>query len=146
MHLRGMVEERQAGPGPLVDDAILVGRFRARAAHARRAGEFDEALALELVAAELARGVLRRYAGDGRWWAVSRRDGELVDPVAAFIAVGGGMPEFLDVRQRGELVTVALRHADDERAGALAYPLCRLGRTDLALALLGDPPSQSVIG
>jgi hypothetical protein len=129
-HLRGLATG--AGPGTLAADAARVGRTRSLAALLRRLGEPDEAEAIELAAAEAARDVLARYAGRGGWRAVERPD----DAAAAFRAVAGDMPEFLDLRQRTELVEFAHRRLGAESPGVVAYPLCRLGRPDRAATLL----------
>ncbi|SNT58071.1 hypothetical protein SAMN05421812_110245 [Asanoa hainanensis] len=118
--------------GTVALDAARVGRARSLAALLRRLGERDEAASIEVAAAEEARGVLARYAGGGRWRTVETPD----DSAAAFRAVAGEMPEFLDLLQRGELVEFADRHLQAEPPGAVAYALCRLGRPDRALALL----------
>jgi hypothetical protein len=135
-HLRALAAI-PADTGPVAVDAARVGRARALAALLRRSGEPDGAAAIELAAADRARDVLGRYAGGGRWHAVSRKSGETPDDWAgAFLAVAGEMPEFLDLRQRTELVAFFGRELGEESPGAVAYPLCRLGRTDLAAALL----------
>jgi len=133
-HLRALAAD-PAGRGTVAADAARVGRARSLAALLRRLGEPDEAAGIELAAVEEARGVLARYVGGGRW-----RAGETPDDSAAFRAVAGEMPEFLDLRQRTELVAFADRRLGDESAGAVAYPLCRLGRPDRAAALLAAAP------
>ncbi|GIF65570.1 hypothetical protein Ais01nite_36050 [Asanoa ishikariensis] len=123
--------------GTVALDAARVGRARSLAALLRRLGERDEAAAIEVAAAEDARGVLARYAGGGRWRTAETPD----DLAAAFRAVAGEMPEFLDLLQRGELVEFADRQLGAEPPGGVAYALCRLGRPDRAAVLLAGAAS-----
>ncbi|MEV4533323.1 hypothetical protein AB0J82_05770 [Asanoa sp. NPDC049518] len=132
-HLRMLAT---AAGGTVAADATRVGRARSLAALLRRLGEVAEAEAVEVAAAEDARGVLARYAGGGRWRTADTPD----DSAEALLSVAGGMPEFLDLLQRGELVEFADRHLAAEPPGAVAYALCRLGRPDRAAALLADVP------
>ncbi|MDG4821450.1 hypothetical protein O7635_06220 [Asanoa sp. WMMD1127] len=126
-HLRAMAD---ASAGPVSAEAIQVGRARSYAALLRRLGECADPV--ELAAADQARAVLARYAGDGRWQGAETPD----ESRSAFYAVAVEMPEFLDLRQRAGLVEYARRELTDEPPGALGYALCRLGRPDRALALL----------
>ncbi|WP_344385120.1 hypothetical protein [Asanoa iriomotensis] len=126
-HLRALATAPPE-PGTVAVDAARVGRSRAFAALLRRVGEPDEAAVVELAAADRARGVLGRYTGGGHWGADETPDD--------FAAVAREMPEFLDLRQRTELVEFARRHLGDEPSGPIAYALCRLGRPDRAAVLL----------
>jgi len=129
-HLRRLATGQD--DGGLATDAARVGRTRSLAALLRRLGEPDEAAAIELGAGEAARDVLAHYAGGGRWRTVETPD----DSAATFRSVAGEMPEFLDLRQRTELVEFAHRRLGAEPSGAVAYPLCRLGWPDRAATLL----------
>jgi hypothetical protein len=126
-HLRALATA-PPGRAAVAVDAARVGRGRAFAALLRRVGEPDEAAEVELAAADRARGVLGRYAGGGRWAPDETPDD--------FSAVAREMPEFLDLRQRTELVEFASRHLGDAPPGPVAHALCRLGRPDRAVPLL----------
>ncbi|MEV0717759.1 hypothetical protein [Asanoa sp. NPDC050611] len=126
-HLRALATAPDE-PGTVAVDAARVGRGRALAALLRRVGEPDEAAAVELAVVDRARGVLGRYAGGGQF-----RAGETPDD---FCAVAAEMPEFLDLRQRAEMVEFADRQLRDAPPGPVAYALCRLGRPDRAVVLL----------
>jgi hypothetical protein len=146
-------------------NAGQVGMLRSFAHLLRLLDQPEEATAADSDANDLAAAVLRQYAGGGRW-RIAHPDGdETIGHCLDFALVAADMSDDLDDTKRAEIVdfvTGTLIDGDWMRAlapddpvaprsgrpdhgasgafcawpGATAYGLCRLGRPDLAQALL----------
>ncbi|MBE1491830.1 hypothetical protein [Plantactinospora soyae] len=153
-------------------NAAYVGMLRSLAGLLRFRGRDDDAERARVDADRLAAAVLDLYAGSGRWQVRHPGGTDTIGHSLDFGLVAAALGAELTERQRTEMVTFAVQKllrapwmralaADDpiapfcDRAdhgasgafcawpGVTAYGLARLGRRDLAIALLGATPGAA---